>query len=78
MENTHILIPGNGRLITVTITETGTTVTLGGDSRVFTRYNAGAETVSNDNGESAELEHTEAQALFDKLLTYAPDAIVLA
>jgi hypothetical protein len=78
MAQTNILIPGNGRLITVTITETGTTITLGGDSREFTRYNAGAETVSNDSGESADLEHTEAQVLFNQLLTHAPDVIVLA
>ena len=78
MANTNILIPGNGRLITVTITETGTTITLGGDARVFTQFNAGSETVSNADGESVALEHTEAQALFDKMKIYTPDAITLA
>ena len=78
MANTNILIPGNGRLITVTITETGTTITLGDDSRLFTQFNAGSETVSNAYGESVALEHTEAQALFDKMKIYTPDAITLA
>jgi len=78
MANTNILIPGNGRLITVTITETGTTITLGGEARVFTQFNAGSETVSNAGGESADLEHDEAVVLLAKLVTYAPDAIVMA
>lgn len=78
MANTNILIPGNGRLITVTISETETTITLGGDARLFTQFNAGSETVSNADGESANLEHDEAVVLLAKLVTYAPDAIALA
>ena len=72
-----ILIPGDGRLITVTIAGT-TSIAPGSDSRVFTQFNALAQTLSNAQGESAELSRGESLAVFSNLRDLALNAIVMA
>jgi len=80
MAKMTILIPGHGRLITVTITDESprrATITLGNDLRVFTKFHYFVNEVRNDQGETADVFEDERGTLSDRLFMHAPQALVI-
>ena len=80
MEKMTILIPGHGRLITVTLTDespSGATITFGNDPRIFTELHYFANEARNVQGETAAVFDDERGALSDRLFMHAPNALVI-